>query len=52
QDLMQMIDRINQGRLGKIHFGSCGRDNSDWMMKREKLSPRYTTALDELPIAK
>ncbi|UOR20339.1 DUF4113 domain-containing protein [Aeromonas veronii] len=52
QDLMQMIDRINQGRLGKIHFGSCGRDNSDWIMRREKLSPRYTTALDELPIAK
>ncbi|WP_323927629.1 DUF4113 domain-containing protein [Aeromonas caviae] len=49
---MQMIDRINQGRLGKIHFGFCGRDNSDWMMKREKHSPRYTTALDELPIAK
>ncbi|HHQ5462285.1 TPA: DUF4113 domain-containing protein [Aeromonas hydrophila] len=22
------------------------------MMRREKLSPRYTTALDELPIAK
>ncbi|HEH9442105.1 TPA: DUF4113 domain-containing protein, partial [Aeromonas sobria] len=52
QDLMQMIDRINQGRLGKIHFGARGRDNSDWIMRREKLSPRYTTALDELPIAK
>ena len=50
--LMQVIDRINQGRMGKIYFAARGRDNREWMMKREKLSPRYTTCLSELPAAK
>ncbi|WP_235354720.1 DUF4113 domain-containing protein [Aeromonas hydrophila] len=47
--LMQVIDKINQGRLGKVYFAVRGRDTRKWMMKREQLSPRYTTALGELP---
>lgn len=50
--LMQVIDKNNQGRLGKVYFAARGRDTRDWMMKREQLSPRYTTALDELPVVK
>ncbi|MCJ8220088.1 DUF4113 domain-containing protein [Aeromonas veronii] len=49
--LMQVIDKINQEGLGKVYFGARGRDTSEWMMKREQLSPRYTTSLTEIPTA-
>ena len=49
--LMKVIDQINQGRLGKVYFAARGRDTSEWMMKREHLSPRYTTNINELPSA-
>ncbi|MFQ2680652.1 translesion error-prone DNA polymerase V subunit UmuC [Aeromonas caviae] len=48
--LMHVIDKINQGRLGKVYFAARGRDTREWIMKREQLSPRYTTAVDELPV--
>ncbi|MGL5130532.1 MAG: translesion error-prone DNA polymerase V subunit UmuC [Aeromonas popoffii] len=50
--LMKVIDRINQGKMGKVYFAARGRDNREWMMKREQLSPRYTTSISELPAAK
>jgi len=50
--LMQVIDKINRGRLGNVYFAARGRDTREWMMKREQLSPRYTTMLSELPIVK
>ncbi|WP_324044715.1 translesion error-prone DNA polymerase V subunit UmuC [Aeromonas caviae] len=50
--LMQVIDKINQGRLGKVYFAARGRDTREWMMKREQLSPRYTTCINELPEVK
>ncbi len=50
--LMQVIDKINQGRLGKVYFAARGRDTREWMMKREQLSPRYTTCISELPEVK
>ncbi|MGV2842971.1 DUF4113 domain-containing protein [Aeromonas hydrophila] len=50
--LMKVIDQINQGRLGKVYFATRGRDTSEWMMKREKLSPRYTTSIRKLPAVK
>lgn len=46
--LMQVIDRINKGRLGKVYFAARGRDTKEWMMEREPLSPRYTTSFCEL----
>ncbi len=48
--LMQVIDKINQGRLGKVYFAARGPDTREWTMKREQLSPRYTTELKELPV--
>ena len=50
--LMQVIDQINQGRLGKVYFAARGRGTTAWMMKREQLSPRYTTCISELPAVK
>lgn len=46
--LMKVIDQINQGRWGKVYFAARGRDTTEWMMKREQLSPRYTTCIGEL----
>ncbi len=50
--LMQVIDKINQGGLGKVYFAARGRDRGEWMMKREQLSPRYTTSINVIPAAK
>ncbi|WP_378081989.1 DUF4113 domain-containing protein [Aeromonas bestiarum] len=50
--LMKVIDQINQGRLGKVHFADRGRDTREWMMKREQLSPRYTTCINEIATVK
>lgn len=49
---MQVIDKINRGRLGKIYFAARGRDTREWMMKRGMLSQCYTTMINELPIVK
>ena len=50
--LMAVIDAINHSGLGHIGFASKGVDASEWMMKRDHLSPRYTTSWDELPVAR
>lgn len=47
--LMATLDRINGSGLGKVWFAGQGTDNP-WQMKREMLSPRYTTCLAELPV--
>ncbi|MNJ72905.1 DNA polymerase V subunit UmuC [compost metagenome] len=47
--LMKVIDQINQGRLGKVYFAAQGRDTCEWMMKRERFSPRYTTNIQDIP---
>jgi len=49
--LMQVIDKINRGNLGKVYFGARGGSAREWMMKREQLSPRYTTSIGDLPLA-
>lgn len=54
--LMEVLDRIN-GRWGKatMHVGSTGDAAiavSDWKMKQERRTPRYTTVLAEVPIAR
>jgi len=49
-ELMGVIDKINKTGLGKVWFAGQGIDNQ-WQMKREMLSPRYTTCFKELPIA-
>ncbi|HFD2936416.1 TPA: translesion error-prone DNA polymerase V subunit UmuC [Klebsiella quasipneumoniae subsp. similipneumoniae] len=49
--LMGVLDHINHSGLGKVWFAGQGTVNP-WQMKREMLSPRYTTCLEELPVAK
>lgn len=46
--LMQTLDAINQ-KMGK-HMVQLGgvRKQAPWQIKREQLSPRYTTRWDEL----
>ena len=49
--LMSVIDFINLREIAKIGFGNQGYENT-WRMKREMKSRRYTTKIDEIPIAK
>lgn len=50
--LMQVLDYLNQknGR-GALWFAGQGVQQA-WAMKREMLSPAYTTRLSEIPVAK
>ncbi|WP_240224619.1 translesion error-prone DNA polymerase V subunit UmuC [Rheinheimera hassiensis] len=49
--LMSLVDRINSTGSGQISFASA-IGSSSHAMRRERLSPAYTTKLSELPIAK
>lgn len=49
--LMKTLDTINNSGLGKVWFAAKGGD-SGYQMKREMLSPAYTTNFDELPVVK
>mgnify|MGYP000495311362 CR=1 FL=1 len=49
--LMQAIDSINQKGLGKVWFAGQGIKQS-WAMKRERLSPAYTTRWADLPVVR
>lgn len=49
--LMSAIDQINKSGLGKVWLAGQGTVNP-WQMKREMLSPRYTTCFAELPVVK
>jgi DNA polymerase V len=46
---MQTLDTINQ-KMGRntVQLGGI-RKQAPWQIKRELLSPRYTTRWDELP---
>lgn len=49
--LMKIVDGINQSGLGKVWFAGRGIA-PEWQMKRELLSPAYTTRWAELPVAR
>ncbi|PJZ07180.1 DNA polymerase V subunit UmuC [Pantoea rodasii] len=49
--LMRVIDDINQSGTGKLWFAGQGIQKP-WAMKREMLSPAYTTRYADLPVAK
>ena len=51
EQLMKAIDGINNSGLGKVWFAGRGIAPS-WQMKRNMLSPAYTTRWDDLPLAK
>ena len=48
EKLMAVLDEINQGRLGRIFLARQGVSNA-WKMKRDHLSPAYTTNWSDLP---
>ncbi|ELJ8295789.1 Y-family DNA polymerase [Enterobacter roggenkampii] len=49
--LMKVLDGINHSGKGKVWFAGRGIA-PEWQMKREMLSPAYTTRWNEIPIAK
>ncbi len=48
--LMSVLDKVNNSGLGKLWFAGQGV-NPEWQMKREMLSPAWTTRWDDLPVA-
>lgn len=46
--LMAALDAINRSGRGKVFFAGQGEQDSAWQMKREMLSPRYTTRLKDI----
>ncbi|MCH2683671.1 translesion error-prone DNA polymerase V subunit UmuC [Leclercia adecarboxylata] len=50
EELMKVLDGINHSGLGKIWFAGRGIA-PEWQMKREMLSPAYTTKWSDIPCA-
>jgi len=50
EELMKVLDGINHSGLGKIWFAGRGIAPK-WQMKREMLSPAYTTRWSDIPCA-
>lgn len=46
--LMSVLDSINHSGKGRVFFAAQGT-HKDWKMKRERLSPCYTTRWSDLP---
>jgi len=46
--VMNTVDQVNE-RLGRdtLYYASCGKQQ-EWSMKREKLSPKYTTSWKDI----
>ncbi|WP_210456347.1 translesion error-prone DNA polymerase V subunit UmuC [Pantoea ananatis] len=49
--LMRVVDGLNQSGKASLFFAGQGIEKS-WSMKREMLSPAYTTKISDLPIVK
>ncbi|WP_158700627.1 DUF4113 domain-containing protein, partial [Cronobacter malonaticus] len=49
--LMSLMDKLNQQGRGTLYFAGQGIQQA-WQMKREMLSPCYTTRLTDVPVAK
>ncbi|WP_414162900.1 Y-family DNA polymerase [Superficieibacter sp. BNK-5] len=49
--LMALMDKLNKQGRGTLYFAGQGIQQA-WKMKREMLSPCYTTRLEDLPIVK
>lgn len=49
--LMSVLDRINNSGKGNIFLAGQGTQKA-WVMKRERLSPAYTTRWDEIPLVR
>lgn len=51
KELMQVLDNINHTGLGRVWFAGRGIA-PEWQMKREMLSPAYTTRWKDIPVAR
>lgn len=51
RELMQVLDNINHTGLGRVWFAGRGIA-PEWQMKREMLSPAYTTRWKDIPVAR
>lgn len=51
--LMRVVDRVN-ARYDRdtLRLAASGAGDGEWRMRREHLSPRYTTCWGELPVAR
>lgn len=49
--LMKVLDGINQSGLGHMWFARQGVSN-EWQMKREMLSPSWSTRWDDISVAR
>ena len=49
--LMKVLDGINQSGLGQVWFAGRGM-TPEWQMKRDMLSPAYTTRWKDIPVAR
>lgn len=49
--LMTVLDKVNNSGLGKLWFAGQGTA-PEWQMKREMLSPAWTTRWNDIPVAK
>lgn len=50
EQLMKVLDGINQSGLGNVWFAGQGIC-TEWKMKREMLSPAWTTRWSDIPVA-
>ncbi|EGT5671354.1 DUF4113 domain-containing protein, partial [Cronobacter dublinensis subsp. dublinensis] len=50
EQLMKVLDGINNSGLGNVFFAGRGIA-PEWQMKREMLSPAYTTRWKDIPVA-
>ena len=48
--VMRLMDAIN-AKVGKVWLAGQGTNHA-WQMSRERLSPSFTTAWDNLPVAR
>ncbi|MBM6550368.1 translesion error-prone DNA polymerase V subunit UmuC [Marinomonas ostreistagni] len=51
QTLMGVMDQINQSGRGQLYLAAQGHEQH-WAMKRERLSPAYTTDWQSLPLVR
>lgn len=48
QTLMKLLDQVNHSSAGRLYIASQGI-RQDWSMKRQNLSPSYTTRWEDIP---
>ena len=52
RDLMQALDTLNRNCRGAVYLAGQGGANASYRMRREHLSPAYTTRWEDLPVVR